>query len=63
MRKLPLLFFLLALSVVSTIFAQDEIVWGLIDTDVADIRIRSVRRRRFFGRFVIEVQTETIVGI
>lgn len=31
--------------------------------DVADIRIRSVRRRRFFGRFVIEVQTETIVGV
>jgi hypothetical protein len=27
--------------------------------DVHDIRIRSVRRRRFFGRWVIEVQTET----
>ncbi|HEY1387390.1 MAG TPA: DUF6391 domain-containing protein [Ktedonobacterales bacterium] len=27
--------------------------------DVHDIRLRSVRRRRFFGRWVIEVQTET----
>jgi len=27
--------------------------------DVHDIRIVSVRRRRFFGRWVIEVQTET----
>jgi uncharacterized protein DUF6391 len=27
--------------------------------EVADIRIRSVRRRRFFGKWVIEVQTES----
>ncbi len=30
--------------------------------DVADIRIRSVRRRRFFGKWVIEVQTESNAG-
>lgn len=30
--------------------------------DVHDIRIRSVRRRRFFGRWVIEVQTESDAG-
>jgi len=30
--------------------------------NVDDIRIRSVRRRRFFGRWVIEVQTESCVG-
>ena len=31
-------------------------------SDVRDIRIRSVRRRRFFGRWVIEVQTESNAG-
>jgi hypothetical protein len=30
--------------------------------EVADVRIRSVRRRRFFGKWVIEVQTETNDG-
>ena len=30
--------------------------------NVDDIRIRSVRRRRFFGRWVIEVQTESCAG-
>ena len=30
--------------------------------DVADIRIRSVARRRFFGKWVIEVQTESNAG-
>jgi hypothetical protein len=30
--------------------------------DVHDIRIQSVRRRRFFGRWVIEVQTESHAG-
>lgn len=30
--------------------------------DVADVRIQSVRRRRFFGRWVIEVVTESDAG-
>lgn len=30
--------------------------------DVQDIRLKSVRRRRFFGRWVIEVQTESYAG-
>jgi uncharacterized protein DUF6391 len=30
--------------------------------DVHDIRIRSVRRRRFLGKWVIEVQTESNAG-
>jgi hypothetical protein len=41
LKLLPLvpLFFLFVLSLVPTISAQDEVVWGLIDTDVADIRV------------------------
>jgi hypothetical protein len=31
-------------------------------SDVRDIRIRSLRRRRFFGHWVIEVQTESNAG-
>ncbi len=34
MRKL-----LLALSIVPATFAQDKIIWGLLETDVADIRV------------------------
>lgn len=30
--------------------------------DVQDIRLKSVRRRRFFGRWVIEAQTESYAG-
>jgi uncharacterized protein DUF6391 len=30
--------------------------------DVQDIRLKSVRRRRFFGQWVIEVQTESYAG-
>jgi uncharacterized protein DUF6391 len=30
--------------------------------DVQDIRLKSVRRRRFFGRWVIEAQTESHAG-
>lgn len=39
MRKWLVFFFLLALSFAPKTLAQDEIIWGLIETDVADIRV------------------------